>query len=59
MCRHIAGRARGVVLGGGGARGLAHVGVMKVMSENRLPIDFIGGSSQGAFIAGDGVDLLV
>jgi hypothetical protein len=51
LARHVCGTARGVCLGGGGARGLAHVGVLKVMEEARLPIDFISGASQGAFIA--------
>mmetsp|Transcript_7222 Transcript_7222/g.17945 ORF Transcript_7222/g.17945 Transcript_7222/m.17945 type:complete len:1179 (+) Transcript_7222:174-3710(+) len=48
--RHLAGRAVGVVLGGGGARGLAHLGVLRAMEELGLPIDFIGGTSQGAFM---------
>ena len=45
LARHVCGTARGVCLGGGGARGLAHVGVLKVMEEARLPIDFISGAS--------------
>ena len=42
----------GVVLGGGGALGFAHVGVLKVLEESRVPIDFIGGTSMGSIIAG-------
>ena len=42
----------GLVLGGGGARGFAHVGVLKVLEENRIPIDYIAGTSMGAIIAG-------
>ena len=40
----------GLVLSGGGARGFAHVGVLKLLEENRIPVDYIGGSSMGALI---------
>lgn len=40
----------GVVLSGGGARGFAHVGVLKVLEENRIPVDYIGGASIGGLI---------
>ena len=39
-----------LVLGGGGARGLAHIGVLKVLSEEKLPIDMIVGNSVGALV---------
>lgn len=42
----------GIVLGSGGARGFAHVGVLKVFEQKKIPIDFISGSSMGALIAG-------
>lgn len=42
----------GLVLSGGGARGFAHIGVLKVLEENRIPIDYIGGASMGALIGG-------
>ncbi len=42
----------GVVLCGGGAKGAAHVGVLKVLEENNIPIDYIAGTSMGAIIAG-------
>lgn len=42
----------GLVLSGGGARGLAHVGVIKVLSRVGIPIDCIAGSSMGALIGG-------
>lgn len=42
----------GVVLSGGGASGLAHVGVLKALEENNVPIDFIAGTSMGALIGG-------
>lgn len=42
----------GVVLSGGGARGLAHVGVLKVLNEMHIPIDYITGTSMGAIVGG-------
>lgn len=40
----------GLALGGGFARGIAHVGVLKVLEENHVPIDFVAGTSVGAVI---------
>ena len=40
----------GLALGGGFARGIAHVGVLKVLEENHIPIDYITGTSVGALI---------
>jgi NTE family protein len=40
----------GLVLSGGGARGFAHVGVLQVLEENRVPVDYIGGASMGGLI---------
>lgn len=42
----------GVVLGGGGALGLAHVGVLRELERLEVPIDYIGGTSMGSIIAG-------
>jgi NTE family protein len=42
----------GLVLAGGGARGGAHVGVLKVLEELRIPIDCIAGTSMGALVGG-------
>jgi NTE family protein len=42
----------GVVLGGGGALGMAHVGVLRVLEEMQIPLDCIGGTSMGAIISG-------
>lgn len=42
----------GIVLSGGGARGLAHIGVLKVLEEVNMPIDFIGGTSMGSIVGG-------
>ncbi|RLA31370.1 MAG: hypothetical protein DRR15_13335 [Gammaproteobacteria bacterium] len=40
----------GLVLGGGGARGAAHVGVLKVLEREQIPIDYIAGTSMGAVV---------
>jgi len=42
----------GLVLSGGGARGIAHIGVIKALEENNIPIDYITGTSIGAIIGG-------
>ncbi|MEO8358509.1 MAG: patatin-like phospholipase family protein [Vicinamibacteria bacterium] len=42
----------GIALGGGSARGVAHVGVLRWMEEHRIPVDVVAGSSIGAFIGG-------
>ncbi|MDH4260897.1 MAG: patatin-like phospholipase family protein [Gammaproteobacteria bacterium] len=44
-------RAVGLVLSGGGARGFAHLGVVRALRENGVPIDMIGGSSMGGILA--------
>ena len=40
----------GLALGSGGARGLAHIGVLKVLQEHQIKIDCVAGSSKGSFI---------
>src|SRR4051812_33736773 len=42
----------GVVLSGGGAKGLAHIGVLKVLEEAGIEISYIGGTSMGAIVGG-------
>ncbi len=42
----------GLVLGGGGAKGVAHIGVLKVLEEANIPIDYIAGTSMGAIVGG-------
>ncbi|HEY1394123.1 MAG TPA: patatin-like phospholipase family protein [Methylibium sp.] len=42
----------GLVLSGGGARGIAHVGVLKVLEREHIPVDVIAGTSMGAIIGG-------
>lgn len=45
------GQSVGLVLSGGGAKGLSHIGVIKALEENNIPIDYIAGTSMGAIIA--------
>ncbi len=52
VARCLSGQAIGIVFGGGGARGLAHIGVIRALVEAGVPIDMIGGTSMGAVIAG-------
>lgn len=42
----------GIVLSGGGAKGIAHVGVLKALEENEIPIDYVVGTSMGGIVAG-------
>ncbi len=42
----------GLVLSGGGARGAAHIGVLKVLEELRVPVDYIAGTSMGSIVGG-------
>lgn len=42
----------GLALGGGAARGIAHVGVLRILEEHKIPIDFIAGTSAGAIVGG-------
>lgn len=50
--RILSGRAVGLVLSSGAARGLAHVGICRALADANIPIDWIGGSSIGAIIGG-------
>lgn len=50
LARRITGRAVALVLSGGGARGNAHIGVIRALLEANIPIDLIGGASFGAVI---------
>ena len=51
LTRLLIGRGVGLVLSGGGARGFAHLGVIRALREARVPLDFVGGASIGAIIA--------
>jgi len=52
LARWMAGRAVGLVLSGGGSRGLAHLGVLCALEDAGVAVDVVGGTSQGAFMAG-------
>ena len=51
LARFLSGKAVGVVFGGGGARAFAHLGVIRALREHGIPIDAVGGTSQGAIVA--------
>jgi predicted acylesterase/phospholipase RssA/CRP-like cAMP-binding protein len=52
LARGLAGRSIGLVMSGGGARGYAHIGLLRAMEEKGIPIDAVGGTSMGASVAG-------
>ena len=52
LARILVGEAVNLVLSGGGARGLAHIGVVKALEEASIPIDVVGGASFGSITAG-------
>ncbi len=52
LARFLTGRAISLVFSGGGARGFAHIGVIRAFREAGIPIDQIGGTSMGSLIAG-------
>lgn len=51
VARLLMGRGLGLVLSGGGARGFAHIGVIRVLRKLGIPVDAIGGASAGAAVA--------
>ena len=51
LARQVAGRGVGLVLGGGGARGFAHIGLVRALEQLRIPVDVAGGTSMGAFVS--------
>lgn len=51
LARRLSGHPVGLALSGGGARGWAHIGVMRALEEAHLEVDWIGGASMGAIIA--------
>lgn len=50
LARQITGHAVGLVLSGGGARGFAHLGVLRALAEAGVPVDMVGGCSIGAIV---------
>jgi NTE family protein len=51
LARQVTGRGLGLVLGGGGARGFAHIGLVRALEQLGLVVDVAGGASMGAFIS--------
>ncbi|MCC2655732.1 MAG: cyclic nucleotide-binding protein [Panacagrimonas sp.] len=51
LARQITGRGVGLVLGGGGARGFAHIGLVRALHQLQIPVDVAGGTSMGAFVS--------
>ena len=51
LARLLAGKGVGIVFSGGGAKGFAHIGVLKALREASIPIDMVGGTSMGAIFA--------
>ena len=51
LARYLTGQAVALVLSGGGARGFAHLGVLRALQEARIPVDLIGGASMGGIVA--------
>ncbi len=52
VARLVSGRAVGVVFSGGGARGIAHIGVLRALQARGIPIDAVGGASIGSIVGG-------
>ncbi|KAI3636634.1 hypothetical protein MIR68_005323 [Amoeboaphelidium protococcarum] len=52
LARRLVGKSIGIALGGGGSRGIAHIGIIHAFEEAGIPIDMIGGVSIGALIGG-------
>ncbi len=50
LARHVSGRAIGMALSGGGARGLAHAGVYQALTDAGVPVDYFSGTSAGALL---------
>ncbi|KAH8127306.1 lysophospholipid hydrolase [Trichoderma asperellum] len=50
LARRLCGKSIGLVLGGGGARGISQIGIIRAMEEAGIPIDIVGGTSIGAFV---------
>jgi len=51
LARHLTGTTIGVAFGGGGARGLSHLGLLRALGELGIPVDEVGGTSIGSLVA--------
>lgn len=52
LARILSNQSVGLVLGGGGSRGISHVGVVTALEKHGIPVDMIGGTSIGSFVGG-------
>ncbi|KAJ3157417.1 phosphatidylcholine and lysophosphatidylcholine phospholipase [Geranomyces michiganensis] len=52
LARRLLSRSVGLVLGGGGARGISHIGIIRALEEAGIPVDMVGGTSIGSFVGG-------
>jgi predicted acylesterase/phospholipase RssA len=52
LARRLLNKSIGLVLGGGGARGIAQIGILKAFEEAGIPIDMVGGTSIGSMVGG-------
>lgn len=52
IARRLTGKQVGLVLGGGGARGISHIGMLQALEESGIPVDAIAGCSIGSMIGG-------
>lgn len=50
FCTGIKSQSVGLVMSGGGARGIAHIGLIQALEENNVPIDYVAGTSMGAIV---------
>ena len=50
-CMALPAQKVGLVLSGGGARGLTHIGIIHALEDNGVPIDYVAGTSMGAVVA--------
>jgi lysophospholipid hydrolase len=50
IARRLCGKSIGLVLGGGGARGISHLGVIRALEDAGIPVDMVGGTSIGSFM---------
>ncbi|TPX39635.1 hypothetical protein SeMB42_g06300 [Synchytrium endobioticum] len=52
LARRLLSKSIGIAFGGGGARGMAHIGILRAFEEAGIPVDMVGGTSIGSFVGG-------